>query len=93
MSVRRNSNSGNGFWPKAERDSYIDQARDLGAKVELHYLPLDKEMLWERLDNRNGEMKYKTFIISRSEQDEWHDLFESPTKEEMETYDAFHVYK
>src|SRR5688572_7952643 len=46
----------NGFWSREERESYRSQAEALGARVELRYLDVPREELWERLSRRNADL-------------------------------------
>ena len=79
----------NGFWTKSERDSYRDNARKLGIKVELHFLDVHFDKLWTRLNERNKNLQLGDFKISFDKLKQWHKLFEPPTEEEMKTYDSF----
>ena len=72
----------NGFWSRAERDSYRAQAEALGARVELHYLAVARDELWRRLALRNANLPPGTFTVNEAELDLWLSWFEAPTPDE-----------
>lgn len=72
----------NGFWSRAERDSYRAQAEALGARVELHYLAVARDELWCRLARRNANLPPGTFTVNEAELDLWLSWFEAPTPDE-----------
>ena len=72
----------NGFWSRAERDSYRAQAEALGARVELHYLAVARDELWRRLALRNANLPSGTFTVNEAELDLWLSWFEAPTPDE-----------
>ncbi len=73
----------NGFWSRAERDSYRAQAEALGARVELHYLGVARDELWHRLALRNANLPPGTFAVNEAELDLWLSWFEAPTPDEF----------
>lgn len=73
----------NGFWSRAERDSYRAQAEALGARVELHYLAVVRDELWRRLAQRNANLPPGTFTVNEAELDLWLSWFEAPTPDEF----------
>ena len=73
----------NGFWSRAERESYRAEAEALGASVELHYLDVERDVLWERLQRRNAALPPGTFAVTEAELDEWLGWFEPPVDEEL----------
>jgi predicted kinase len=73
----------NGFWSRAERDSYRTQAEALGAQVQLHYLDVGRDELWARLAKRNAHLPPGTFCVTEEQLDLWLSWFEAPTKEEL----------
>lgn len=75
-----------GYWSKAERDKFRDQARKLGAKVELHYLKVPKDVMWYRIEKRNANLPEGNFPISKAQFDSWYDYFQAPTAAELATY-------
>lgn len=77
----------NGFWSKQERMTFQAQARDLGARVELHYLDVPKDELWRRIEKRNADLPAGSFLVTKQELESWLAVFETPTLEELCTYD------
>lgn len=72
-----------GTWSRAERDALRDDARALGAAVELHYLSAEPAVLLERVRSRGRE----TPPITVAEILEWQAAFEEPSEAEMALYD------
>lgn len=80
----------NGFWTKNDRDNYKKQIKEEGIRIELHFLDVPFEILWERVNKRNkGDYPFK---IESHLLEKWHNLFEPPTDEEGKTYDLFKKY-
>ncbi|MDP9202031.1 MAG: AAA family ATPase [Gemmatimonadota bacterium] len=73
----------NGFWAKAEREDFRRRADGLGARVELRYLEVPREVLWERLSRRNADLPPDTFQVTKAQFDEWWGAFEPPDSEEL----------
>lgn len=73
-----------GFWSRAERTDYREQAEALGARVELRYLEVERDELWERLEKRNANPRSGTFVVTEEQLDLWWNSFEPPTAEELE---------
>ncbi len=73
-----------GTWGKWERDALRTEARELGATVELHYLSAPGDVLLERIQKREREDP----PITREEVNRWVEIFEVPTAEEMDLFDA-----
>jgi predicted kinase/predicted enzyme related to lactoylglutathione lyase len=76
-----------GVWTRSERDVLRDQARSLGARVELRYQTAPPEELWRRIVERDREGAWGSRSIRRDELDEWVELYEPPTDEELAAYD------
>ena len=76
-----------GVWSRSERDVVRERARELGARVELVYLDVPTEVLWERLEARNIEQPLGTAVITRENLLGWVDLFEAPDAEEQALFD------
>jgi predicted kinase len=73
-----------GTWGKSERDTLREDARKLGAAVELHYLTAPPNILFERIQQRgmeNPPIKFKDIL-------RWAEIIEVPTKDEMEMFDT-----
>ncbi len=73
----------NGFWSREERVRYRLQAEELGARVELRYLDVPREELWERLSQRNVNLPPGTFAVTEEQLDRWLSWFEPPTPDEL----------
>jgi predicted kinase len=76
-----------GGWTRKERDALRDRARSVGASVQLRFLDLAPETLWERLSQRNRAQPWATAAIARDDLLEWWDTFERPDDEELGLYD------
>ncbi|MFI6278817.1 AAA family ATPase [Streptomyces sp. NPDC050988] len=76
-----------GFWSHSERNEKRLGARALGAHVELHYLTAPIDELCRRLDARNGEGASGTARITREMLEEYAELFETPTSDELALFD------
>jgi predicted kinase len=79
----------NGFWGRGERLHFGSEAKDLGAEVELHYLDVPEETLWDRLQKRNAKLTRDSFRVSREELREWMTWFTPPDANEVVFYDSF----
>jgi len=73
-----------GTWGRSERDTLRLGARALGASVELHYLNLPVEVLFERVRTRELESPK----ISLDDLHKWSEAFQRPDPEEMALFDA-----
>jgi len=72
-----------GTWGKSERDTLREDARKLGAAVELHYLSATSEVLFERIQRRGMEdppIKHEDVL-------RWAEIIQVPTEEEMRLFD------
>ena len=76
-----------GVWARAERDALRDTARAIGALVELHYVSADVDELWRRIVKRDREGHWGSRSIRRHELDEWVEIYQPPTGDELATYD------
>jgi predicted kinase len=72
-----------GTWGRSERDTLRARARALGAAVELHYLSVPADVLFDRIKRRGVENP----SISREVLSRWFERFEVPTSEEMALFD------
>src|SRR5689334_21185419 len=54
-----------GFWARSERDEKPLGARDLGVRVELHYLEVPLEERWRRIERRNVDDSWPAAPITR----------------------------
>jgi len=76
----------NGFWSRAERQRYRAEAEAIGARVEVHYLAVERDELWARLSKRNTNLPPNTFVVTEDQLDLWSSWFEAPTEEEACIY-------
>ena len=81
----------NGFWAMRERTMFQSQARALGAGVELHFLDVPKDELWNRLNKRNTNRPESTFVVTKEQLDSWWASFEPPIANELATYDNYQL--
>ena len=72
-----------GTWGRSERDALRIGARALGATVELHYLPLPPDVLFERLQRRGREVP----PLERDAVSRWFETFQAPASEELALFD------
>jgi predicted kinase len=72
-----------GTWGRSERDALRLGARALGAAVELHYLSVPPNVLFERIQRRGLEKP----PIERDALNRWTEIFQEPTPEEMALFD------
>ena len=72
-----------GFWSRAEREYFRAGAEALGARVELIYLNVSRDELWQRLSERNAGLPPGTFHVSEASLDLWLSWFEEPTPDEF----------
>ncbi len=72
-----------GTWGRSERDNLRLGARALGAKVELHYLSVPADVLFDRIRRRGLEKP----PIERDALSRWFETFQEPTPEEMALFD------
>lgn len=76
-----------GTWGRSERDTLRLGARALGAAVELYYLNVPLQILFERIQRRGLENP----PIERAALSRWFDQFQVPTPDEMALYDEAFV--
>jgi predicted kinase len=74
-----------GTWSRAERDRIRDEARQLGARAELHHLDAPLDLLHQRVVARGREQ----LAIERGQLEQWQAMFEVPTEHEAALWDAF----
>lgn len=76
-----------GTWTRRERDDLRDEARAVGAAVELRLTHVSIDEQWRRIVDRDLEAAHGSRAIERHELDVWASTFEPPTDEEFATYD------
>lgn len=72
-----------GTWARSERDALRKGARRLGAAVELHYLDVPLDVLWERIHTRGLESPPMT----REQLDAYARAIDVPTDDELTLFD------
>lgn len=78
-----------GTWGRSERDTLRLGARALGAAVELHFLSAPVEVLWEQVQRRGLEDP----PLTRENLEQSAKVFQAPTIEEAELFDAYQAAK
>ncbi len=76
-----------GFWSRSERDEFRGRAKELGARVELHFLDVPEEMLLIRLAERNSQLPPGTFWIDEARLRLWSSCFEPPAPDELRPWE------
>ena len=77
-----------GLWARIERDEMRSVARDLGVGVELHYLEVPTDELWRRIQARNSQPPWDSYLIRRADLDGWLRLFQAPDAAELALFDS-----
>ena len=75
-----------GTWGRDERLGLLEDARALGARVELIWLTAPAEVMLERVTRRGRENP----PITMAQIEEWIGLFQTPDADEWSRYDAVH---
>lgn len=81
-----------GHWSRAERDRQREDARQLGAILELHYFDLSFDELWHRLKGRNDMGEYGTVPITKAQLQEYWPMFQRPDAAELSLFDRYIVH-
>lgn len=81
----------NGFWVREERNKYRDTGKNIGAKVELHFVDAPFEILWKRVEKRNSNLN--EFRVTKKEMEDGYKIFQPPTDEEGQDYNYFRHYQ
>ena len=76
-----------GFWTRGEREEFRSRASALGARSEVHFLDVGREILSERLAQRNACLPEYAFQVTEAQIDLWWALFEPPTPDELQPRD------
>ncbi len=77
-----------GLWARVERDELRAAARGLGVGVELYYLEVPLDELWQRIEVRNSAPPWDSEPITRAHLDEWHAAFQAPDAAELALFDS-----
>jgi predicted kinase len=81
-----------GHWSREERDRQREDARKLGAILELHYFDLSFDELWRRLEGRNAAGTHGTVPITKEQLLEYWPKFQKPDAAELALFDRCIVY-
>ena len=73
-----------GTWARSERDALRVGARAIGAAVELHFIDVPVEVLFDRIRRRNRESP----PITLEDVVKWAENFERPSPDEIALFDA-----
>ena len=73
-----------GFWSKDERSSLRWIARQIGAKSQVIYLPIDRETQRKRVQMRFVEVPDQTWPMSEEELTQWRACFDEPDEAELQ---------
>jgi len=76
------------LWKKSERDKLRNQARKIGARVELLFLNPNTDELNRRLVERNKDPSKAIGVVSPEEIADWSNQIEVPTAEELSLFDT-----
>ena len=76
-----------GLWSRTERDEMRSIGRRLGVGVELRFLDVPTEELWQRIQARNSQPPWKSHPILRTDLDEWARVFQAPDANELALFD------
>jgi len=81
-----------GHWSREERDRQREDARKLGAILEMHYFDLSFDELWRRLEGRNAIGEYGTVPVTKKQLQEYWSKFQRPNEEELSLFDRCIVH-
>ncbi len=80
-----------GTWGRAEREQLRNEAWQLGAKVAFYYLEAPKEVVKQRIINRNNKAEHQEITVPVAQLDtlieDWYTKLQPPTPEELNSYD------
>lgn len=82
-----------GHWSREERDKQREDARKLGAILEIHYFDLSFDELWRRLEGRNAVGAYGTVPITKEQLWEYWPKFQRPDEAELSLFDRYIVHR
>jgi predicted kinase len=81
-----------GHWSREERDKQREDAKKLGAIVELHYFDLSFDELWHRLEGRNAVGEYGTVPVTKEQLQEYWSMLQKPDDAELSLFDRYTVH-
>jgi predicted kinase len=77
-----------GLWAREERDALRLRARELGVRVELHFLDVELDELVRRAAQRYAEAPATTVEMSAEQLTAWASSFQPPSSAEQRLFDA-----
>ena len=77
-----------GLWGRSERDALRHRCRELGVGVELRFLDVPVETLWQRVAARNADQPWGAAPIAQDDLLKWAEEFEAPDAEELAQFDG-----
>ena len=72
-----------GLWSRDERSALRWMAAAVGASCTIVYLPVEREVQWDRIQTRWNEAPEQTFPMAEAELDPWREQFEVPDADEL----------
>lgn len=82
-----------GLWMMSEREEKLADAREAGARVELHFFDLSFDEILKRLSSRNKNHIHGAVSIEKEELQKWWSVFQKPTSDELAEFDEVFTYK
>lgn len=76
-----------GSWVRADRDKLREIAHTRGVRIELYFLDVPLKELERRLTIRNALAEHGTVPIERQKLEEYAQIFQAPTDEELALFD------
>lgn len=77
-----------GLWSREERDALRLRARQLGVRVELHFLDVELDELVRRAAQRYADAPETTVEMSAEQLAVWASSFQAPSNAEQRLFDA-----
>ena len=74
-----------GTWRRVERRRMREQAREVGAQIELRVLDVPLAERWRRIEARNAEPD--AVVITHAQLESFERWWQAPTSEELAAYD------
>jgi len=71
-----------GFWGKSERIYFKDKSKEMGIKFKIHFMNIEKDELYKRLDERNKKLPEGAFKITKENMDEYIKTFQPVEEDE-----------
>lgn len=72
-----------GLWSREERSALRWMAASVGASCEIVYLPVEREVQWDRIQHRWKHTPERAFPMAEAELDLWRAQFQVPDADEL----------